>query len=62
MANGAQEDPAHFNDSLRVYYLYNYINEALKGETPDTRHLAVEILYPRINAKTDGDYNDCIQL
>lgn len=33
MANGAQEDPAHFTDSLRVYYLYNYINEALKGET-----------------------------
>lgn len=33
MANGAQEDPAHFKDSLRVYYLYNYINEALKGET-----------------------------
>lgn len=32
MANGAQENPAHFKDSLRVYYLYNYINEALKGE------------------------------
>lgn len=33
MANGVQEDPARFKDSLRVYYLYNYINEALKGET-----------------------------
>lgn len=33
MANGVQEDPARFIDSLRVYYLYNYINEALKGET-----------------------------
>lgn len=32
MANGVQEDPARFKDSLRVYYLYNYINEALKGE------------------------------
>lgn len=33
MANGVQEDPARFKDSLRVYYLYNYINEALKGAT-----------------------------
>lgn len=33
MANGVQEDPARFKDSLRVYYLYNYINEALKGES-----------------------------
>jgi len=32
MANGVQEDPARFKDSLRVYYLYNYINEALKGD------------------------------
>lgn len=31
MANGVQEDPARFKDTLRVYYLYNYINEALKG-------------------------------
>lgn len=37
MANGVQEDPARFKDSLRVYYLYNYINEALKGEPTDTR-------------------------
>ena len=36
MANGVQEDPAHFKDSLRVYYLYNYINEALKGEATNT--------------------------
>ncbi|XP_010785593.1 klotho [Notothenia coriiceps] len=36
MANGVQEDPARFKDSLRVYYLYNYINEALKGETTNT--------------------------
>lgn len=43
MANGVQEDPARFKDSLRVYYLYNYINEALKGEPMDTR-LAVWIL------------------
>ncbi|XP_076024427.1 klotho isoform X2 [Genypterus blacodes] len=36
MANGVQEDPARFKDSLRVYYLYNYINEALKGEHTHT--------------------------
>ncbi|XP_028322404.1 klotho isoform X2 [Gouania willdenowi] len=35
MANGVQEDPARFKDSLRVYYLYNYINEALKAYTLD---------------------------
>ncbi|KAJ0061545.1 hypothetical protein NL108_005718 [Boleophthalmus pectinirostris] len=35
IANGVQEDPAHFKDSLRVYYLYNYINEALKAYTLD---------------------------
>lgn len=33
MANGVQEDQAYFKDSLRVYYLYNYINEALKGKS-----------------------------
>ncbi|XP_076876324.1 klotho [Brachyhypopomus gauderio] len=35
MANGVQEDTARFKDSLRVYYLYNYINEALKAYTLD---------------------------
>lgn len=40
MANGVQEDPARFKDSLRVYYLYNYINEALKGETTQMHHAA----------------------
>ncbi|XP_061902953.1 klotho [Entelurus aequoreus] len=35
MANGVQEDPARFKDSLRVFYLYNYINEALKAFTVD---------------------------
>ncbi|CAL1572996.1 unnamed protein product [Knipowitschia caucasica] len=35
MANGVQEDQAHFKDNLRVYYLYNYINEALKAYTLD---------------------------
>lgn len=39
MANGVQEDAAHFKDSLRVYYLYNYINEALKGETSNSHIL-----------------------
>lgn len=36
MANGVQEDQARFKDSLRVYYLYNYINEALKGGTTNS--------------------------
>ncbi|KAL2094663.1 hypothetical protein ACEWY4_009382 [Coilia grayii] len=31
MANGVKEDPSHFKDNLRVYYLYSYINEALKA-------------------------------
>ncbi|KAL7847469.1 hypothetical protein AOLI_G00221870 [Acnodon oligacanthus] len=35
MANGVQEDTARFKDSLRVYYLYNYINEALKAYVLD---------------------------
>lgn len=39
MANGVQEDQAHFTDSLRVYYLYNYINEALKGKSRGRRQL-----------------------
>lgn len=40
MANGVQEDQARFTDSLRVYYLYNYINEALKGETTNAQATA----------------------
>lgn len=44
MANGAQEDPACFKDSLRVYYLYNYINEALKGEITNT-HLLIKFTW-----------------
>lgn len=44
MANGVEEDPARFKDSLRVYYLYNYINEALKGETAHMHHAAETIV------------------
>lgn len=33
MANGVKEDPTQFKDNMRVYYLYNYINEALKGKS-----------------------------
>lgn len=33
MANGVKVDPSQFKDNLRVYYLYNYINEALKGKS-----------------------------
>ena len=49
MANGVQEDPARFKDSLRVYYLYNYINEALKGgalraATPSEHRLELNVL------------------
>lgn len=39
MANGVQEDVSRFKDSLRVYYLYNYINEALKAYTLDAVNL-----------------------
>ncbi|MCI4388203.1 hypothetical protein PGIGA_G00082900 [Pangasianodon gigas] len=39
MANGVQEDIARFKDSLRVYYLYNYINEALKAYALDEVNL-----------------------
>lgn len=42
MANGVQEDPARFKDSLRVYYLYNYINEALKGEPHTHTHACAQ--------------------
>lgn len=35
MANGVKEDPSIFKDELRVYYLYNYINEALKAHILD---------------------------
>ncbi|XP_076131001.1 klotho [Alosa pseudoharengus] len=35
MANGVKVDPSQFKDNLRVYYLYNYINEALKAYTLD---------------------------
>lgn len=45
MANGVEEDPARFKDSLRVYYLYNYINEALKGETTKTQHTEAPIIF-----------------
>ncbi|MBN3296210.1 KLOT protein, partial [Amia calva] len=35
MANGVDEDQSRFQDNLRVYYIYNYINEALKAYTLD---------------------------
>jgi beta-glucosidase/6-phospho-beta-glucosidase/beta-galactosidase len=52
MANGVQEDPARFKDSLRVYYLYNYINEALKGEAPPTRRRGNPPAQPRRHCST----------
>lgn len=33
-ANGIDDDPHAEQDSLRIYYIKNYVNEALKGETP----------------------------
>ncbi|KAM9331840.1 klotho [Pholidichthys leucotaenia] len=45
MANGVQEDPARFKDSLRVYYLYNYINEALKAYILDGVNLKGYFVY-----------------
>uniref|UniRef100_A0A3P9IE92 Klotho n=1 Tax=Oryzias latipes TaxID=8090 RepID=A0A3P9IE92_ORYLA len=45
MANGVQEDPSRFKDSLRVYYLYNYINEALKAYILDGVNLKGYFVY-----------------
>lgn len=55
MANGVQEDPARFKDSLRVYYLYNYINEALKGETTNTHILPLGV-YRMSVIHLEGEY------
>ncbi|XP_068600389.1 klotho [Brachionichthys hirsutus] len=54
MANGVQEDPAHFKDSLRVYYLYNYINEALKAFTLDGVNLKGYFAYALSDQKDPG--------
>ncbi|XP_034406868.1 klotho [Cyclopterus lumpus] len=54
MANGAQEDPAHFKDSLRVYYLYNYINEALKAYTLDGVNLKGYFAYALSDQRDPG--------
>uniref|UniRef100_W5MNV0 Klotho n=1 Tax=Lepisosteus oculatus TaxID=7918 RepID=W5MNV0_LEPOC len=35
MANGVDEDQARLQDNLRIYYIYNYINEALKAHLLD---------------------------
>lgn len=34
MANGIDDDQNMVHDKLRVYYIQNYINEALKGKEP----------------------------
>uniref|UniRef100_A0A3B4BLN3 Uncharacterized protein n=1 Tax=Periophthalmus magnuspinnatus TaxID=409849 RepID=A0A3B4BLN3_9GOBI len=54
MANGVQEDPAHFKDSLRVYYLYNYINEALKAYTLDGVNLKGYFAYALSDQRDPG--------
>ncbi|KAM6984641.1 klotho [Aplochiton taeniatus] len=54
MANGVQEDPARFNDSLRVYYLYSYINEALKAYTLDGVNLKGYFIYALSDERDPG--------
>ncbi|KAM4544696.1 klotho [Odontesthes bonariensis] len=54
MANGVQEDPARFKDSLRVYYLYNYINEALKAHTLDGVNLKGYFAYALNDQRDPG--------
>lgn len=34
IANGIDDDPQEAQDRLRVYYMQNYVNEALKGKEP----------------------------
>ncbi|XP_029029155.1 klotho [Betta splendens] len=54
MANGVQEDPARFKDTLRVYYLYNYINEALKAYTLDGVNLKGYFAYALSDQRDPG--------
>ncbi|KAG7515632.1 klotho [Solea senegalensis] len=54
MANGVQEDPARFKDSLRVYYLYNYINEALKAYILDGVNLKGYFAYALSDQRDPG--------
>lgn len=54
MANGVEEDPAHFIDNLRVYYLYNYINEALKAYTLDGVNLKGYFFYALNDQRDPG--------
>ncbi|KAK6317597.1 hypothetical protein J4Q44_G00129970 [Coregonus suidteri] len=54
VANGVQEDPARFNDSLRVYYLYSYINEALKAYTLDGVNLKGYFAYSLNDQRDPG--------
>ncbi|CAB1458211.1 unnamed protein product [Pleuronectes platessa] len=54
MANGVQEDPARFKDSLRVYYQYNYINEALKAYTLDGVNLKGYFAYALSDQRDPG--------
>uniref|UniRef100_A0A3Q4B8A4 Uncharacterized protein n=1 Tax=Mola mola TaxID=94237 RepID=A0A3Q4B8A4_MOLML len=54
MANGVEEDPARFKDSLRVYYLYNYINEALKAYTLDGVNLKGYFAYALSDQRDPG--------
>ncbi|XP_035287510.1 klotho [Anguilla anguilla] len=54
MSNGVDEDPARFKDSLRVYYLYNYINEALKAYKLDGVNLQGYFAYALSDERDPG--------
>ncbi|XP_042165502.1 klotho [Oncorhynchus tshawytscha] len=54
VANGVQEDPARFDDSLRVYYLYSYIDEALKAYILDGVNLKGYFAYSLNDQRDPG--------
>ncbi|KAJ6662348.1 hypothetical protein lerEdw1_012512 [Lerista edwardsae] len=43
LASGIDDDPNAIEDKLRIYYLENYINEALKGNCPLLRSMYLNI-------------------
>nr|XP_023683485.1 klotho [Paramormyrops kingsleyae] len=54
MANGVDEDPARFQDNLRVYYFHNYINEALKAYLLDGVNLQGYFAYALSDQRDPG--------
>nr|XP_033803387.1 klotho isoform X2 [Geotrypetes seraphini] len=55
LANGIDDNQEEFQDKLRMYYIQNYINEALKAYAIDGVNLAGYFAYS-FNDKTDPSY------